>query len=306
MAFAPTRVMLLAALTGIVLLATGCAATSSGSHARAGAGTVGNAETSSTPSLGETSNSLVLPLTPYYPSAQQMASMETVRSALIARCAQQAGFSRPAIIFGAVQWGRDPGRGQFYDFGVTNMAFAERYGYHDTSMTDPWRTATGAPLPSRRSTSKAEKLALHSCADKVDRSTGYLNSNWSNLVQDLAIQAGQDAKTSPSMLSQFREWSSCMAAKGFRYSTPLAALIGQQGNSGAINGWNTAAPTQLEIQTATTDVACKEKTGLIKTWISVLVADQNALLRTNLPQLRANMTKFQSIYHKEQQLLAKG
>jgi hypothetical protein len=304
MVLATRQVMMNAALAGILLLAAGCSSSPPGTATRAGPGPGAGGTSvgaSAAPSLGETSNSLVLPLTPYYPSPQQVADVDNMQSALISLCLQQAGFNRPALVYGPMEWGGDPGRGQFYDFGVTSMAFAERYGYQDTDNTSSVRTTAGSvDLAALKNISAAERTAVQACDNKIGAEDGSADSGWGSLVQELAIQAYEEAKADPRVLAAFKEWSSCMAAKGFDYANPLDADIAQQ------QGGDTGPPTELEIQTATTDVACKEKTGLLKTWISVLAADQNALLPANLPQLRASMAQFESIYGKDQRLLAKG
>lgn len=307
MAPAAKRVIMKAALAGIALLVASCGSGTHGSGPNGEPATLpAAADSPGALSLGETSNSLVLPLTAYYPGSQQVANIQTVRFALLSRCLQQVGFSYPDVITEPVQYGGDPGRGQFYDFGVTSTSFAAHYGYHDTSVTKPMRTASGGPIPQQGALSAAENAAAAKCATQIDGQTGYLNSNWNILVQTLGIEAWQRANTDPRTLAAFKSWSSCMQAKGFDYSTPLRSLAGQLGNSDAAKGWLTAAPSRLEIQTATADVACKAQTGLLKTWIGVLAAYQKALLPANVTQLRANLADFQTILSKEQQLLAKG
>jgi hypothetical protein len=300
------------ALVGAVLMATACGSGSSGSDPgtsedpsaanslSAGAGVSAPGQV---PSLGETSNSLVLPLTSYYPTPQQVAGLQTMRNELISSCMQSVGFNYPAVMQAPVNFGGDPGRGQFYDFGATSTSFASRNGYHDENVVYPLRTASGAPVPQQGTLSAAEDSAVQRCATHLDSQTGYLDSNWNVLVQDLGVEAWQRANADSRVLAGFKQWSSCMAAKGFDYSTPLRSMVGELGNSNAAMGWMTSAPSQLEIQTATTDAVCKEKTGLLKTWITAVVSYQNASLPANMPQLRASLAEFLAIYHKEQQLL---
>lgn len=301
------------ALAGVVLIATACgsgpagqAAGTGGQPSRPGLPSASSAPliSGSVPSLGETSNSLVLPLTPYYPSPEQFANLGTMRDELLSRCMERVGFSFPIIIHEPVSFGSDPGRGQFYDFGVTSLSFAARYGYHDTSVAYPIRTESGDRVPQSATLSAAETSAERDCATQVDGKTGYLNSNWNVLVQGLGVAAWQRANADPRVLAGFRRWSSCMMAKGFDYSTPLRAVVGQLGNSKAAIRWITPVASQLEIQTATADAACKQHTGLLKIWIAVLVAFQRAVLSANMPRLRANLVQFAAIYHKEQLLLA--
>ena len=97
-----------------------------------------------------------------------------------------------------------------------------------------------------------------------------------------------------------------MAGKGFHYENPLEALVGQTEGSSRADQWDTAAASSLEIETAETDVACKQKTGLLTVWRSILVQNQAGLVAKNLPALQQGVAEFNAIFAQEQQLLSRA
>ena len=281
----------------VIFIGMTVAGCSANSHTHA-AGSGGSHHTSNSlpvssrlPNIGDSSNSLTLPLTPYYASTQELAQDQNAQNALLSRCAQRAGFNYPVIVNQPETYGGDPGNGLFYDFGVVSLKFAETYGYHDTTTSVRHHTTSGAPIPSFGSLPVAEQRVLQQCLAQMTRQTR-ADDNWSVLVQNLALEAWDASKADPGVVADFKRWSACMSAHGFDYATPLQALAGEPGGSARAIQWQTASPSQLEITTATTDVKCKEKTGLIVGWIKALVGYQDRLLEKNLPRLRANLAQF--------------
>ncbi|MGI3226705.1 hypothetical protein ACRJ4B_25625 [Streptomyces sp. GTA36] len=63
------------------------------------------------------------------------------------------------------------------------------------------------------------------------------------------------------VVAGFRTWSSCMAAKGYRYASPMDAIDDPE--------FGTEKTNPTEISTARADVECKKKTGLVRTWFDV-------------------------------------
>ncbi len=253
--------------------------------------------------LGDTSNSLVLPLTPYFPSQEQLANLLNAQDVLLSRCMQKTGFNYPVVVNEPETFGGDPGNGQFYDFGVTSSSFAKVYGYHNTTTQTPMHTVSGAPAPKLSQLPAAELTELVSCRDAVSKEAGS-HLQYLSLVQQLGVQAWNQAKTNPKVVAGFRRWSACMAASGYDYANPLQALAGAPGDSQKATQWQTATPSQQEIQTAVTDVRCKDKTSLLKLWIGTLAMFQNELVQKDLPQLQAGIADFQQTLRREEGLEA--
>src|SRR5215467_10310818 len=124
------RTWIIGGTAALAVLVMGCAGAPAARGGGAGPGGLSL-------SLGATSNSLVLPLNAYSPSDGELASMENDIRAVASRCMQKDGFSFRAVAVPAVSLGGDPGRGDFYDFGVTSLAFASVHGYQDDVPVAP-------------------------------------------------------------------------------------------------------------------------------------------------------------------------
>jgi hypothetical protein len=278
----------------------------------ASAGSVGNTESPASASSGNsasvTGHAQGVPLTAYWPSAQRQAELDNMFNALQARCMQGAGYNYPVVVEAPATFGADPGDSQFYVFGATSMSVASEYGYHMTDVTTNGKrhTASGVPVPSRASLSAAEETQLQSCGTQVAQETDQYDSNWSVLVQNLGQTAWDSSMSNPVVTAAFKNWSACMASKGFHYENPLEAMVGEVEGSSRADEWDTAVASSVEIQTAEADVACKQKTGLLTVWLSVLEQDQASLVAKNLPALQDGVTEFNAIFAKEQQLLSQA
>lgn len=243
-------------------------------------------------SLGNSPNSLVLPLTPYVASGEQMTEQLTARNVLVSRCMQKSGFQyTPPVGITSPPLGADPGKGMAYDFGITSMTLARQYGYE---ALNPFFPARQPPQPSGQLPGQlpaAEQAALTGCDQSVlqlpDR------PRIPQLAQTLQVQAWHETVTGPAAQAVFRRWSACMAASGYDYANPVQAASGQPGDSDGPSQWSGASPSQLEIQTTVADVECKDKTGLVRQWIRLLAEDQEALLQRYLPQLQSTMAAYQ-------------
>lgn len=77
-----------------------------------------------------------------------------------------------------------------------------------------------------------------------------------DVVGTLAGQAEQDAQGSSVVIRALAAWTSCMAAKGYSYQTPMQAASAKWPQS----------PSPLEISTAKADVSCKAQSDLPLLW----------------------------------------
>jgi hypothetical protein len=281
-----------AALT--LVLAAGCgggAGGTGGGHAATARGSSG--ETAGglaglSLSLGNSPNSLVLPLTPYIASGEQMAEVVAARNVLVSRCMQKSGFQYTAPVGRSLTLGADPGRGTGYDFGITSMALARQYGYEALNAFFPAQLPPRSQPPGQLPA--AEQAALSSCNQSLRQPD---RPQLPQLAQALQFEAWQETLTGSAAQALFRRWSACMAASGYDYANPLQAASGEPGDSDGPSQWSVASPSQLEIQTAVADVACKDKTGVVQRWIRLLAEDQEALLQHYLPQLQSTMAAYQ-------------
>jgi hypothetical protein len=286
-----------ATIAAVALLVTGCGGGAAGTPAARGGGGVGGLSQS----LGATSGSLVLPLNAYSPSDGELASLDNDIRVVASRCIRKDGFSYRAVVIPAVSLGGDPGRGEFYDFGVTSMAFASVHGYQDDVPVYPRE-------PGGLSKASAEGAAYVKCLVAARRESGYAGiAPYLMFYQTVGISAWQKTLASPVVVAGFKRWSACMAAKGYDYANPSQSMLGEPGNSQVPTQWHVASPagpSQREIQVAVTDVRCKESTGLLRQWIRVTAESQALLVQKYLPQLRAGYAAFKKVLVRVQEMAA--
>jgi hypothetical protein len=242
-------------------------------------------------SLGNSPNSLVLPLTPYVASGEQMTEQVSARNVLASRCMQKSGFDyTPPVGITKAPMGADPGEGAAYDFGITSMTLARQYGYGALNPFFPAQAPSPRPQPPGQLPA-AEQAALTSCNRSLRKVPDM--PHIPQLAQLLQEQAWQETVTGSAAQALFRRWSACMAASGYDYADPVQAALGEPGDSDGPSQWSGASPSQLEIQTAVADVTCKDKTGVVQQWIRLLAEDQEALVQHYLPQLQSAISAYQ-------------
>lgn len=112
-------------------------------------------------------------------------------------------------------------------------------------------------------------------------------------VPGLAAQAAQWAQSAPRVLAAQSSWSRCMAARGYRYQTPLEPVT---------HHWP-KAPTPAEIATAAADVFCKAQVNLPSTVLAIEAAYQRTLLSQNLPAFTRLQTGFRRLLQRAENLL---
>jgi hypothetical protein len=277
-----------------LVLAAGC---SSGAAGGSGGGHAASRDSSSATagglaglslSLGNSPNSLVLPLTQYVASGEQESEQATARNVLVSRCMQKSGFDYTPPAGTSQPYGADPGKGAAYNFGITSMTLAQQYGYEALNAFFPAQLPSGPPV---QQLPAAEQAARASCNHSLQETPDMPHIPL--LAQTLQIQAWDKTVTGPAVQALFRRWSACMAAIGYDYANPVQAELGEPGDSHGPSQWSGTSPSQLEIQTAVADVTCKDKTGLLKPWIRLLAEDQEALMQHYLPQLQSQISAYQ-------------
>lgn len=102
-------------------------------------------------------------------------------------------------------------------------------------------------------------------------------------------------KQTPAARRANKRWSACMRSRGFRYSSPLAAMADPR--------WklNQSLPSRQERATALADVACKQATGLTASYASAEARIENRLISghataisiisANIDAIRSNTSK---------------
>jgi hypothetical protein len=302
----PERLLAVGCLaTACVAMVAGCGASGGSAAPARGATATSLPPVPASPPASGIAASVALPLDAYEPSSPDQAQLTNAMHELQSRCAAKQGFSYDpsAIPEAGTNSVMTPGQGEDYDFGLTSMSWAERYGYHHATSGPAGPAGSKPPKPPAMSV--AEQQVVHRCIATVRREIGLGRSAPWILSEAIAFEASSGSRADPRVLQVFAKWSACMKAKGYDYATPLDAAEGIPGN-GSQQGpgqWDTPGPTQAEIETADADVSCKAQTNLVVLWSSVLAAYQNVAINKNITRLRAGMASFDATLEKAQALL---
>jgi hypothetical protein len=248
---------------------------------------------------------LHLPFDAYALSDAQEAVDEYLGLFLEKSCMAKLGFSfLPGLDPGYVT--RDTRTFVEFDsrlWGISDPVQAGRYGYH----LPPWVQGTSdSHAQSLGSLPPAEQVALlgiqltghpaqpgsgsasgrpsgvpvGGCRGEAQREVAAAGvgevDQTATLVAHLRLQSFERAQADPRVRKVFAEWSTCMRASGYVYSTPFKPIFNMA-----------APPTALEIRTAKADVACKYKTNLLGVTYAIQADYQNALIESNAQQLAA-------------------
>jgi hypothetical protein len=241
------------------------------------------------------------PLDRYGPSDTQMMVITKARRIFEIRCMHSLGFHGNNFADLIPVGFNETAKGQFITY--LDPATAARYGYHSPQDRAP--AVTMAPSRSARfiaeenlqaavidghvKTVNGHAVPAGGCRDEGLRRLEEGTSG--NLPMDpryLMAQSQLKAITDPRMQRTIADWSSCMKASGYAYSTPFAAERAAAGPVG-LDGYFHTSPTALERRIATADAACRAKVNLTGMWVAVESAYQDRMIasyRTKLDQAR--------------------
>ncbi|MEV0267130.1 hypothetical protein AB0I49_38140 [Streptomyces sp. NPDC050617] len=242
-----------------------------------GGGAAGESSAPPSPPAGnatpsERADPIALPLDRYFLSTAERKKLLSALDVLVAACMKQADVKIPP----ATKIAAEPPR---YErrYGISNSQEAILYGYHR-----PERPADNAPPITER-----QKIALTGTPDgnpgpggsppKGCQATAAQNITGSDFypadplaVRQLNVDSFEQSKQDGLVRAALRKWSACMRSSGFSYATPLDSP-----NSMAPG----PRPSEREISTARTDIACKKKTRLIDVWQTAESTYQHQLIK---------------------------
>ncbi|WP_327678218.1 hypothetical protein [Kitasatospora sp. NBC_00458] len=288
----PTRLLLAGAA---LLLATACTGGPPGGGGD-GATPAAAPAVSSTPKI-TTAADRSLPIDPYLLSYEQRDQLERAHAVLLSRCMARFGIdyrAQPQIPSGNRPRSRTDRR-----YLESDAATAQAYGYHAEEGDRP------VPPPAQPQLSGAANMVLSGTADAggktgpggqdyngskvpnggcIGEAKEKLGADASNsgggdaqLARDIDASARGRSKTDDRVTGTFRAWSDCMKGRGFDYPDPIKVLDDPR--------WASAAPTDVERNTAVADVACKEQANVVGVWFSVEAAYESQLIEQNAPAL---------------------
>ncbi|MBD0711572.1 MULTISPECIES: hypothetical protein [unclassified Streptomyces] len=219
---------------------------------------------------------VALPLDSYFLSAADNALTHRALDSLVATCMRTAGLQAPATRPQSTQPPRHARR-----YGIVGTGTAQAIGYHlpaDRSYADPplsaaQREALGG-TPGRKTPGPGgapPEGCVVAAARQITGTDSYPVD--AEVVRRINVDSFGESLDSPEVRRVFADWSRCMKASGYGYSSPLEP------------SFRTAEVSQDERRTALADVSCKKKTDLVRLWNSVESTYQRRLISHNASQL---------------------
>ncbi|WP_327691165.1 hypothetical protein OG870_18735 [Streptomyces sp. NBC_00461] len=275
-----------AVLFAAAVLLTGCSGAGDDDGARASAAP----DSSIAPKSSSLTADLALPVESYVFSESDMGLLTHAMNDLARDCMKAKGFDYRPDETDTPDIGVVDRR-----YGIANSYTAATYGYHFPTP----RTGRA----NVQALGEAGRIALSGkprADGRLDPDGGCVGEAKRRLAGDkgtfgpdeIARRINMDSyvrsEKDPRVLAAFRGWSSCMAARGYRYGSPMDAIDDPR--------FGKPTTESTEISTARADVECKKKTGLVRTWFDVESAMQQSEIDKNAESL-ARIKR-----HKEDQL----
>ncbi|MFG2118265.1 hypothetical protein [Streptomyces sp. NPDC048710] len=200
---------------------------------------------------------LILPYDHYQLSVNEIYLIESAQDLLTRDCMKKRGYD----------WEVIGDRKRYADlrnrrrYGVIEMPVARQMGYRANDRLLGSTDVTVQKMDREKRLSPEARGAALDPADGCDK-LSYLqlakgNQEDENLVNNLNYRSLQDAYKSPRVVSVMRNWSRCMAEKGYRYKDVNAVDSDPRWAKGR-------RPSAAEKRAAVADVSCKERFGLVK------------------------------------------
>ncbi|TWV53592.1 hypothetical protein FRZ03_09605 [Streptomyces misionensis] len=230
-----------------------------------------------------------LPIETYLLDYEHQGKLEVLYSRMRDQCVRDKGFTPPATsVSGERAVGRYVRLWRYYDtrrYAISDAATAREYGYHLPPFT------RGSKPISLGSLSKALRNAMLDCGGKAAKrqsvSVGEDKSGFEELATNLRAEDFTHSQSDPRVRDVFRNWSACMAQKGYHYPTPVdAAKDGQWKDSGQRTPEALKAEvTPRETRTAVAEVECVHETNLLGVSFAVEAEYENKDIEKNAEAL---------------------
>ncbi|MGK4585839.1 hypothetical protein [Kitasatospora sp. HPMI-4] len=242
---------------------------------------------------------LRLPIADYIPSQADETLYGKAAQALLQECMKGYGLSFPGHYLGPKS---APATITEMRYGVTSSAQAKTTGYHFGPADPGYLDFTPPPDPPEN-TEQGYQLVLKGngtpgkndgtptayrsmtvpaggCMGRMTEklSAGATFFGEADLVKQINSEGFSGAMKDPAVQAVFKDWSSCMAGKGYHYATPMDAV-----NDPAFAG---PKPAPGEQRTAQADLACKGQYNVVGVWYASDANHQRALMAQHAGELR--------------------
>ncbi|MFG3134302.1 hypothetical protein ACGFZU_42295 [Streptomyces tendae] len=215
-----------------------------------------------------------LPIQAYMPTQSQAKLVTSTRDDLIDQCMDKAGY--PA-------WKPAPDLPQVggktltdWRYGIHDASLSAKRGYHpaageqqayDAAMEEGAVDESGAP-----------DGAVRGCVTEVDGHVPAVQTE--GIVQQISGESFAESHKDPVVVAAFAKWSACMKGKGYSYKAPMDA-------NDDIRFADPHKVSQLEIETAEADIACRNEADVTRTWFEAESAIQRSKIAANLKEINA-------------------
>ncbi|MFF4430176.1 hypothetical protein ACFYZ4_13520 [Streptomyces sp. NPDC001513] len=260
---------------GLVLAVAGCASGESGGSGGSG----GSGRGPESPPAGADAPSAAPAAKAPGPSARlpiARYSLTTEESTLLSKAerrAMAACMSRYGLPYDTVS--ESPAGSSDRRYGILDKTEAQTRGYHPAKGSDlglkrpsdeAWQVLTGDV-----GTYKGHEVPKGGCVAEAGRA---LRGDAeppaaARTAQEISVSAFEESRSAPEVKNVVADWSACMKGKGYTYASPLDPADDFTGRPSA---------TPQEVSTAVADVACKEETKLVDTWLIVEAGIQQTKL----------------------------
>ncbi|HEX5493810.1 MAG TPA: hypothetical protein VFX70_04460 [Mycobacteriales bacterium] len=218
---------------------------------------------------------VVLPFDAYRFSRSDRRKIDRATDLLIDDCMRSHGFD---VTVPTADSGPPAVRPNSRRYGVIDPDVAALYGYH--FPPDPGATRRAASyqawygrLPGRERDALDGGTGAGGCTARADRAlrAGIVltDPGW---FTPLDFRSLDESVTDPGVRAATVRWRACMATHRMHYANPQAAISDPR--------WklNSPTPSGAEIATATADVGCKHRVGLVRTWLAAEAELQRGLI----------------------------
>ncbi|MEU9084454.1 hypothetical protein [Streptomyces sp. NPDC048357] len=232
-----------------------------------------------------------LPLEAYQPTATQRRTIGSARDGLIDQCMANAGFPNwtPAPDLPQLD-GVSPMDSRY---GIHDAQRAAKRGYHpDEAVQKEYSAAIAVGAVDQ---SGSDDKALRNCAKQTDAKAP--QAQRSEVATKADAGSFLASMKDPAVLDVFAKWSSCMKAKGHSYAEPMDARNDARFHDPSV-------VTELEIATATADVACRTEHKVQKVWFDVETRLQQKAITQNQPSLESAKQAIQESVGKSSAVLS--
>lgn len=234
-----------------------------------------------------------LPIDSYRISSDQYQKLNGALIALQISCMKRYGFDyRPYVTPGT-----DPGPTEnAHRYGPVDLGTAGQHGYHrgdlpqsvslpstpqmSNAMLSVLGTGGGPQLgPATPTIYNGIAVPKGGCAGEAENKldTAGKDIGLHGIVEQISADGFNRSVSDSRVKAAFSNWSDCMKADGYNYSTPTDAVNDPR--------WHESTPSPAEIATATADVKCKQQANVVGTWFSVESAYEQQMIDQHSQEL---------------------